>query len=150
MKKTALIILAVISITSCKEMDKKVAPVEQMTKEEIQKAVTDTANFTTITWLDSTTQSLGQLKKSKEIEITWRFKNTGDKNLIIENVTAECGCTIPEKPEQPFAPGQEGTIKAKFNGSGSGTITKQVHVIANTNPAKDHTLTFVGEINDKQ
>ncbi len=148
MKKTALIILAVISITSCKEMDKKVAPVEQMTKEEIQKAVTDTANFTTITWLDSTTQSLGQLKKSKEIEITWRFKNTGDKNLIIENVTAECGCTIPEKPEQPFAPGQEGVIKAKYNGSGSGMITKKVHVLANTKNIKDHTLTFSGEVSE--
>ncbi len=148
MKKTALIILAVISITSCKEMDKKVAPVEQMTKDEIQKAVTDTTNFTTITWLDSTTQSLGKLKKSREIEITWRFKNTGDKNLIIENVTAECGCTIPEKPEQPFAPGQEGVIKAKYNGSGSGMITKKVHVLANTKNIKDHTLTFSGEVSE--
>ena len=148
MKKTALIVLAILSLAACKEMDKKVAPVEQMTKEEIQKAVTDTANFTMNTWLDSTTQSLGQLKKSKEIEITWRFKNTGDKNLIIENVTAECGCTIPEKPEQPFAPGQEGVIKAKYNGSGSGMITKKVHVLANTKNIKDHTLTFSGEVSE--
>ena len=148
MKKTALIILATLSISACKEMDKKVAPVEQMTKDEIQKAVTDTTNFTTITWLDSTTQSLGKLKKRKEIEITWRFKNTGDKNLIIENVTAECGCTIPEKPEQPFAPGQEGVIKAKYNGSGSGMITKKVHVLANTKNIKDHTLTFSGEVSE--
>ncbi|HPN59280.1 MAG TPA: DUF1573 domain-containing protein, partial [Chitinophagaceae bacterium] len=144
MKKTALIVLAALSLIACKEMDKKVAPVVKMSKEEIEKAVTDTTNFTTITWLDSTTQSLGKLKKDKEIEITWRFKNTGDKNLIIENVTASCGCTIPEKPEQPFAPGQEGVIKAKFNGSGSGSITKQVHVIANTKPMKDQTLTFTG------
>lgn len=148
MKKTAFIVLAILSLAACKEMDKKVAPVEQMTKEEIQKAVTDTANFTMITWLDSTTQSLGQLKKSKEIEITWRFKNTGDKNLIIENVTASCGCTIPEKPQQPFAPGEEGVIKAKFNGSGSGSITKEVHVIANTKPMKDQTLRFTGIVSE--
>jgi Protein of unknown function (DUF1573) len=149
MKKTVLIILAALSLAACKEMDKKVAPVEKMTKEEIEKAVTDTTNFTSITWLDSTTQSLGKLKKDQEIEITWRFKNSGDKNLIIENVTASCGCTIPEKPEQPFAPGQEGVIKAKFNGSGSGTITKQVHVIANTKPMKDQTLTFTGVVSEK-
>lgn len=148
MKKTALIILATLSISACKEMDKKVTPVEQMTKDEIQKAVTDTTNFTTITWLDSTTQSLGTLKKNKEIEITWRFKNTGDKNLIIENVTASCGCTIPEKPQQPFAPGDEGVIKAKFNGSGSGSIIKDVHVIANTKPMKDQTLRFTGIVSE--
>jgi hypothetical protein len=142
MKKTVLIILAALSLAACKEMDKKVAPVEKMSKEEIAKAVMDTTNFTSITWLDSTTQSLGKLKKDQEIEITWRFKNSGDKNLII-------GCTIPEKPEQPFAPGQEGLIKAKFNGSGSGTITKQVHVIANTKPTKDQTLTFTGVISEK-
>lgn len=149
MKKTVLIALALISLAACKEMDKKGAPVEKMSKEEIEKAVTDTTNFTTLTWIDSTTQPLGKLKQGKEIEITWRFKNTGDKNLIIENVTASCGCTIPEKPEQPFAPGQEGVIKAKFNGSGSGSITKQVHVIANTKPAKEHTLTFTGEVSEK-
>jgi len=148
MKKTALIVLATLSLAACKEMDKK-APVEKMSKEQIEKAVTDTTNFTTLTWIDSTTQSLGNLKKDKEIEITWRFKNTGDKNLIVENVTASCGCTIPEKPEQPFAPGQEGIIKAKFNGSGSGSITKQVHVIANTKPSKEHTLTFTGVVSEK-
>jgi hypothetical protein len=149
MKKTALIALALLSLAACKEMDKKSTPVESMSKEEIQKAVTDTTNFTTLVWIDSVIQPLGKLKKDKDIEITWRFKNTGDKNLIIENVTASCGCTIPEKPEQPFAPGQEGVIKAKFNGSGSGSITKQVHVIANTKPAKEHTLTFTGEVSEK-
>lgn len=148
MKKTVLIALALLSLAACKEMDKK-TPVESMSKEEIQKAVTDTTNFTSLTWIDSTTQQLGKLKKDKDIEITWRFKNTGDKNLIIENVTASCGCTIPEKPEQPFAPGQEGVIKAKFNGSGSGSIIKQVHVIANTKPAKEHTLSFTGEVSEK-
>jgi hypothetical protein len=109
-------------------------------------ANTDNADFTTIQWLDSSTLKLGKLKKGNSVEITFRFKNTGTKNLIIENVTAQCGCTIPEKPERPFAPGEEGIIKAKFNGSGSGTITKQVYVTANTNPSKSHTLTFTGDI----
>lgn len=134
-----------VSLIACKNSDKK-AVEKTLTQEEKEKAVTDTANFTTIQWLDSTTTNLGKLTKDKSIEITYRFKNTGTKNLIIESVSAQCGCTIPEKPEKAFAPGEEGVIKAKFNGSGKGTISKQIYVMANTNPQKDHTLTFTGEI----
>lgn len=134
-----------VSLIACKNSDKN-AVEKTLTQEEKEKAVTDTANFTTIQWLDSTTTNLGKLTKDKSIEITYRFKNTGTKNLIIESVSAQCGCTIPEKPEKAFAPGEEGVIKAKFNGSGKGTISKQIYVMANTNPQKDHTLTFTGEI----
>ena len=109
----------------------------------------DPAATTTIEWIDSTVQDLGKLKKDQSIEITWRFRNSGDKNLVIENVTAGCGCTIPEKPEQPFTPGQEGVIKAKFNGSGSGMISKSVTVTANTTPQNVHQLVFTGELKEK-
>lgn len=148
MKKTLFILAAVISLAACKTSDKK-APAN-LTKEEMEKAATDTANFTTLAWVDSTTKNLGQIEKDKSIEITFRFKNTGTKNLIIETVSAQCGCTIPEKPTQAFAPGEEGVIKAKYNGSGMGTISKQVYVKANTKPAQDHTLTFTGEVVEKK
>ena len=76
------------------------------------------------------------------MRVSFRFKNTGTKNLIIQSVTAQCGCTIPEKPEKPFAPGEEGVIKAKYNGSGHGETRKEVYVTANTNLPDKHTLTF--------
>ena len=149
MKKTLFAFVILACLIACKSNDKKTdAP--PLTQEEKNKAVNDSANFTTIQWVDSTTLSLGKLKKDREVEVTFRFKNSGDKNLIIENVSAGCGCTIPEKPEQPFAPGQEGVIKAKFNGSGHGPISKTVTVIANTNPQKEHILTFTGEIEEKK
>ena len=147
MKKILITLVIVTSLIACKSSDKKaVANTTPLTQEEKDKASNDTANFTTIQWLDSTTMDLGKLKKDNKIELTFRFKNSGTKNLIIENVSAQCGCTIPEKPEKPFAPGEEGVIKASFNGSGSGSITKQIYVVANTAPTKDHTLTFRGEI----
>jgi uncharacterized protein YcfL len=145
MKKIFFALVILSGLIACKSNDKK-AETTPLTQEEKAKAANDTANFTTIQWLDSTSTNLGKLKKDNSVEITYRFKNTGTKNLIIESVTAQCGCTIPEKPEQAFAPGEEGIIKAKFNGSGHGIITKQVYVTANTTPAKDHTLTFSGEI----
>lgn len=119
-----------------------------LTAEQKQQAMIDSTNFTTLEWIDPIVKDLGKLVKDQSIEITYRFKNTGSKILVIENVTAPCGCTIPEKPEQPIAPGEEGMIKAKFNGSGKGTINKTISVRANTSPAVDHTLTFTGEIQE--
>jgi Protein of unknown function (DUF1573) len=151
MKQTLIILTIIISLAACKSADKKTpSPVVNISKEDIEKAKNDSANFTTIQWIDSTTRNLGKLKKDQEVEITFRFKNSGDKILVIENVSAGCGCTIPEKPTEPFAPGQEGVIKAKYNGSGQGPITKTVTVIANTNPAKEHILTFTGEVEEKK
>lgn len=155
MKKALLIFAAVISLAACKTADKKAGEDKKesggsakLSPEELEKAKTDTANFTTIEWMDSTTRNLGKLKKGQEVEVTFRFKNSGKKILVIESVSASCGCTIPEKPEKPFAPGEEGVIKAKYNGSGSGTISKTVTVIANTLPQKDHSLTFIGDEQD--
>lgn len=146
MKQTLIILAAILTLAACKSTDKKVIPAGNMTKEDMEKAKNDSLNFTTIEWIDSTTRNLGKLKKDESVEVTFRFKNSGDKNLVIEDVTAQCGCTIPEKPTQAYGPGEEGVIKAKFNGSGSGVISKMVTVMANTKPSKEHHLTFTGEI----
>jgi Protein of unknown function (DUF1573) len=146
MKKIFVTLVIVSSLIACKNSDKKVAAAPGLTQEEKEKIDKDTTNYTSMEWIDSTTSNLGKLHKDRTTEVSFRFKNTGSRPLIIESVTAQCGCTIPEKPEQPFAPGEEGVIKAKYNGSGSGTITKQVYVTANTKPVKMHTLTFTGEI----
>ena len=152
MKKMLLILAAVVSIAACKSNDKKNDKKnagDTLTPEQKEKALSDSTNYTTLRWIDSTTKNLGELVKDQVIEISYRFRNTGDKNLIIESVTAQCGCTIPEKPEKPIPPGQEGVIKAKYNGSGHGAISKQIYVKANTRPDTDHTLTFTGTFNEK-
>lgn len=114
-------------LAACQTADKK--PAEQP--------------VTTIEWLDSTLLHLAPVKEGQIVEVSYRFRNSGDKNLVIENVHAPCGCTVPEKPEQPFAPGQEGVIKAKFNSNGkSGDNNKTITVTANTKPSKEHQLEF--------
>ena len=154
MKKGFIILIAVISLAACKTDDKK-SPVEKgteqhlkdsVTRSEAEKAIKDTANFTSIQWLDSTYLDLGKVKEGKDVDVAFRFKNTGTKNLVIADVTASCGCTIPEKPGQAFAPGEDGVIKAKFDSRNkSGEVRKMVYVSANTekNPQE---LTFRVEI----
>ncbi len=147
MKQIVVLLFAAISFMACKSGDKKAAGSE-ITKDSIDAdnitsiIPPDTATFTTIQWLDSTYLDLGEQKEGKEIEISFRFKNTGTRNLVIESVSAQCGCTVPERPEKPFAPGEEGVIKAKYNGSGHDETRKQVYIKGNIKPYGSDTLTF--------
>jgi hypothetical protein len=83
------------------------------------------------------------VKEGPQVDIAFRFKNTGDKNLVVENVTAGCGCTIVEKPQEPFEPGETGTIKAKFTTQGHpGTNDKSIFVSTNAKLNPDQELKF--------
>jgi hypothetical protein len=143
MKKLLFIFAVAALFAACKSGDKKTSD-KPLTTEEKEKALSDTTTYTTLEWLDPVKKDLGELVKDQTIELTYRFKNTGNKTLIFESVSAQCGCTIPEKPEKPYAPGEEGVIRAKFNGHGMGTISKEIYLKANTKPSTDHTLTFTG------
>jgi hypothetical protein len=113
-------------------------------------AATDSANFTQIQWIDSTHQNLGKVKEGSVLEVSWRFKNTGTKPLIISNVNASCGCTVAEKPEAPVAAGEEGVIKAKFDSKDrQGMQRKDVYVLANTTGMNNHQLSFAVDVEKK-
>lgn len=147
--KRLLIVLFAASLVACKSEDKK--STAALTQSDIDKVAADSANYTTMQWLDSTSQNLGKIKEGQVIEVSYRFKNTGSKSLVIENVHAGCGCTVPEKPERPFAPGEEGVIKAKFDSRGrKGVQDKFVTVRANTSPQKDYTLKFLVEVTEQK
>lgn len=143
MKKLLIILIAAIAVISCQVRTSKTAGEKELTEGEKEYQLKDTANFTSIEWIDSTFQDLGTVKEGPEVEISFKFKNTGNKNLIIENVTASCGCTVVEKPQQPFQPGETGSIKAKFTTEGhTGTNNKSIYVIANTKGGTSRELKF--------
>lgn len=107
-------------------------------------AIKDSANFTTVQWIDSTFHDVGDVKKGQIVEIPYVLKNTGDKPLIISSVSPGCGCTVAEKPEKPIMPGKEEKIVAKFNSEGQspGEHSKNIIVTANTKPLTQHALIF--------
>ncbi len=93
---------------------------------------------------------MGKIDEGQVVDISYRFKNTGTKPLVIKNVTVSCGCTVAEKPEQPIAPGKEGVIKAAFNSSGKpGHNRKTIFVYANTPGSDEHKLEFSVEVAPK-
>lgn len=151
MKQLIIFAATFFTLAACQSKDKKVSgdAANSTTNEAAgQQPADDPSTFTTIQWIDSINTNLGSLVKEQSIEVSFRFRNSGTKNLIIKDVSASCGCTIPEKPQKPFAPGEEGVIRAKFNGSGSGHISKHIFVKANTTPQTDFTLTFEGDMKE--
>lgn len=71
------------------------------------------------------------------VSCEFEFENTGKGNLVIINATAECGCTMPDFPKQPVAPGKTGKIKVTYNPLGRpGGFDKVVTVKTNGKPGK--------------
>lgn len=156
--KYLLIVFAGLTLASCGTSDKQGdSLVANKANNHTEPAISagssaDSANLTTIEWLDPVQQELGSITKGQVVEISWKFKNTGSKPLTIESVQAGCGCTTPEPPKEPIAPGEEGVIRAKFNSeSFSGHVTKDVTVAANNsnrNNGINNRLSFTADIKE--
>ncbi|HLP35415.1 DUF1573 domain-containing protein [Lacibacter sp.] len=136
-------------LTACGNADKKTADAATTTTEQTEATAPAAADVTTVQWLDSS-QNFGKVTDGEKVMITFHFKNTGTKPLIISNVQASCGCTVPSKPEEPIAPGAEGKITAEFNSEGRvGKASKNVNVSLNTKEGFA-TLLFEGEVLPKK
>ncbi|MCM1368946.1 MAG: DUF1573 domain-containing protein [Candidatus Amulumruptor caecigallinarius] len=76
-------------------------------------------------------------EKGGKVSHEFEFVNTGDANLVIIDATADCGCTVPEYPAKPIAPGKKGKIKVTYNPLyRPGSFTKVVTVRTNAKPKK--------------
>ncbi|MDF2187748.1 DUF1573 domain-containing protein [Paraflavitalea sp. CAU 1676] len=128
--------------------EQKVTPATTVTATSTEAAAP--ADVTTLQWIDSV-KDVGTITEGQVVDISYRFKNTGTKPLVIKNVNVSCGCTVAEKPEQPVAPGAEGIIKASFNSAGKpGPNSKSIFVIANTEGSGEHKLQFTVEVKAKK
>jgi len=80
-------------------------------------------------------KEFGTITQGESVSMTFRFKNVGQSNLIISSAQGSCGCTVPEWPKEPIAPGAEGTIEVTFNSTGKqGLQNKTITLVANTIP----------------
>lgn len=78
----------------------------------------------------------GKITEGDTVEHLYKFVNKGELPLVINNITASCGCTTPDWPRQPVAPGEESAVRVRFNSRGKqGEQHKTVTVYANTQPS---------------
>lgn len=77
----------------------------------------------------------GEIAQGEKVERVFKFTNVGDGDLIISNASGSCGCTVPDWPKQPIAPGEKGEVKVVFDSNGKqGRQHKTVTLVANTTP----------------
>ena len=119
---------------------------ESSGKDQSTAAAPKNEQTTSIQWIDST-RDYGKIAEGQVLQVSFRFKNTGDKPLVIENVRPGCGCTAANPPDKPILPGEEGVINASFDSKGRvGPNKKDIYVTANTVDKKDHVLHFDVEV----
>jgi len=93
----------------------------------------DTANFTTVQWLDSN-YNFGTINHGEKVHIKYTCKNTGNKPLFIYSVRPGCGCTVADYTKSAIMPGKTGEVDAEFDSNHSGS-TGEVHknIVMQTN-----------------
>jgi len=73
----------------------------------------------------------GKIEAAADGVRVFKFKNIGKSPLVISRVQSSCGCTVPEKPEEPIMPGANGEIKVKYDTNRQGGFSKEITVFSN-------------------
>ena len=117
MKKQILLIIAILCLL-----------IPALAKETTQAKITFAEN----------SHNFGIVKEDGgPVSYEFQFLNDGTGNLIIYEATAQCGCTKPEYPKSPVAPGKKGKIKVTYNPIGRpGPFEKTVTVKTNAKGGK--------------
>lgn len=71
---------------------------------------------------------IGKIPQGEPYVFYMEFLNKTKKPLVVKNVMAGCGCTVPEKPTEPIMPGKVGKIKVSYSAPNIGPVNKDVEI----------------------
>jgi hypothetical protein len=130
-KSIALAVLAGF-LWSCDNAANKIKPEDQRSADLAEMAGSSKLpDFTFV----SEFHDFGQIEDGVKVEHFFEFENTGEAPLIISKAEGSCGCTVPDWPREPIAPGSKGKIRVEFDSTNrKGRQDKQVKLYANTVP----------------
>lgn len=158
-----LFAFALITFAACKSDGASTTPDTSATPAVSEAAVTTPATTTPVTptpevpvgplttlEFEETTHDYGEIMEGEKVVYNYKFTNTGKEPLIISNAKGSCGCTVPDWPREPIAPGASSEIKVQFDSKGKGkpegaAQSKRVTITANTDPANTY-LTIKGTV----
>jgi len=123
MKKLLFIAAAFVSLTAAAQKP-----------DEVIK-VTDTYNF-------------GKIKQGTPVTTFFEVVNTSKEPIVIESVTAGCGCTTPEWSKPPVPAGKTTQVKVGYNAQAMGPFTKPVYIKL-AGIAETKVVNITGEVVDE-
>ena len=104
------------------------------------------AGPTTTMTFGETEFDFGTVQEGEQVAHTYTFTNTGSEPLILSDAKGSCGCTVPDWPREPIAPGAEAEVTVEFNSKGKkGKRNQKVTITANTNPPQTF-IYLTGEV----
>jgi len=66
-----------------------------------------------VVW-ENPAQDFQRTPADRELTATFAFRNGGEATVTVTKVTSSCGCTTAELAKKTFAPGESGSLAAKF------------------------------------
>ncbi|OAQ42200.1 hypothetical protein A5893_03540 [Pedobacter psychrophilus] len=147
MKKLVFSLLTIVVLASCNN------------SKSTQNATSDSLGNSQTSSVDSLSApkfkfekevyDFGKITEGEKVSFDYEFTNVGKTPLIIKEAVATCGCTVPEPPKDPIAPGARSRIKVVFSSAGKeGLQDKVVTITANTIPAQTQ-VHLIGEVTKK-
>jgi len=132
------IAIAMLTFVSCNNSDKKLSTdlvnnpksAEKVTKVKVAKIE-----------FDKLSHDFGTVVSGEVVSYKFKFKNSGDGDLLIGKVSTTCGCTVADYPKEPIKPGEVKYIEVTFDSSNRGGFqNKTVTLLTNSEKSKTNLL----------
>ncbi|MFC2090697.1 DUF1573 domain-containing protein [Bacteroidota bacterium] len=81
---------------------------------------------------DTLVYDLGTITEGEQVIAWFDYTNSGNAPLVIKDIKAGCGCTVPEFSRLPLESGEKKTIKVVFNSRGKAGVQK-IGIVVNSN-----------------
>jgi hypothetical protein len=143
----AVFVLFFFSLQACKNKNETNNPVTTDLVNNPSTASGEVVNDKVpIMVLEKEEHAFGKISEGEKISYAFKFKNTGNANLVISDAKGSCGCTVPEWTKDPIAPGASGVVNVTFDSRGkTGMQHKTITLITNAIP-NTKVLTISGEV----
>lgn len=130
-----MILTGFLFLFACSGNTRKGIPADVVNIPNTAEGNGDRENLPVITFT-STEHDFGKMVSGEVVTYSFKFKNTGNSDLVIAGISASCGCTASKYPDTPVKPGEENYIEVSFDSGGKmGFQHKTLTVAANTQPS---------------
>jgi len=130
-----ILIPAIYFLVSCSSGDRDSLPSDLVNNPNSATGKSDLSKLPAIKF-DQDMHDFGKVIQGEKVSFGFKFKNTGNADLVIAQVNSSCGCTVPKFPKTPVKPGDENVITVMFDSQDrKGIQNKTITVTSNCQPS---------------